>query len=174
MNGFVEEAANDLRPAEPARIAPALTAGLKHTDQLIMQVKGSQMTASEKYDVLHELRIKREQFNTALLRALNITLEAGGCRGFANGYSGAEVRRYGSFEQCKRAAGSIGVAYACGAGRQKLADSVGNGASHHARGKQACDCVFPRDGPGKCRDYEALLYAAQCGARFGMFRAKEW
>jgi LmbE family N-acetylglucosaminyl deacetylase len=76
MNGFVEEAANDFRPAEPAQIAPALVAGLKQTDQLIMQVKGSQMTASEKYDVLHELRIKREQFNTALLRALNITLEA--------------------------------------------------------------------------------------------------
>ncbi len=76
INAAVEGAVNNFRAAEPARIAPMLAEGLKETDRLISQVESSNMTDREKYDVLYELRVKREQFNTALVRALDITLEA--------------------------------------------------------------------------------------------------
>ncbi len=76
ISAFVETAVNNFRPAEPDQIAPVLASGLKETDQLITQVETSKMTPREKYDVLFELRVKHEQFNTALLRALDITMEA--------------------------------------------------------------------------------------------------
>ncbi len=38
------------------------------TDELIAKVEASGLTAREKYDLLHELRVKRVQFNDAIVR----------------------------------------------------------------------------------------------------------
>ena len=38
--------------------------------------RGEGLTEQEKYDVLHELRVKRVQFNDALVQALGLRVEA--------------------------------------------------------------------------------------------------
>ena len=59
--------------AAPEKTAPLLRDGLKATDALIAKVEASGLTAQEKYDLLHELRVKRVQFNDALVQALGIS-----------------------------------------------------------------------------------------------------
>src|ERR1700677_1225348 len=49
---------------------------MRATDALIAQVETSGLTAQEKYDLLHELRVKRVQFNDALVEALGLKLRA--------------------------------------------------------------------------------------------------
>ena len=60
--------------------------GLKALDQLIATVESGALSEREKTDVLHELRVKRVQFNDALVEALGLRVEArienrrqGGC-----------------------------------------------------------------------------------------------
>jgi hypothetical protein len=61
---------------KPERTAPLLHDGLRATDNLITKVEASSLTAREKYDVLHELQIKRTQFNDAIVEALGLTIRA--------------------------------------------------------------------------------------------------
>jgi LmbE family N-acetylglucosaminyl deacetylase len=69
----------------PERCAPELRDGLKAVDVLITKVNASGLPAVEKANVLHELRVKRVQFNDALVEALGLRVEArliagdGGC-----------------------------------------------------------------------------------------------
>lgn len=69
----------------PERCAPELRDGLKALDALIAKVNASGLPAIEKTNVLHELRVKRVQFNDALVEALGLRVEArltagdGGC-----------------------------------------------------------------------------------------------
>jgi LmbE family N-acetylglucosaminyl deacetylase len=76
VNAAVEQAAKAYAIAAPAKTAPFLRDGLKATDGLIAQVQDSKLTAQEKYDVLHELRVKRVQFNDALVEALGLKIRA--------------------------------------------------------------------------------------------------
>jgi LmbE family N-acetylglucosaminyl deacetylase len=76
IGGLVEQAVKAYAVAAPERTAPFLREGLQATDVLIGQVHASGLTAQEKYDLLHELRVKRVQFNDALVEALGLKLRA--------------------------------------------------------------------------------------------------
>ena len=60
----------------PEKCAPELRDGLKGVDALIAKVEASSLTTAEKTNVLHELRVKRVQFNDALVEALGLRVEA--------------------------------------------------------------------------------------------------
>ncbi len=60
----------------PERCAPELRDGLKGVDALIAKVEARSLTKAEKTNVLHELRVKRVQFNDALVEALGLRVEA--------------------------------------------------------------------------------------------------
>jgi hypothetical protein len=60
----------------PEKCAPELRDGLKALDALIAKVNASGLPAVEKANVLHELRVKRMQFNNALVEALGLRVEA--------------------------------------------------------------------------------------------------
>ena len=63
-------------PAHPEKIAPELATGYKVTQQLIVWVKGSGLSADDKANIIHELDIKLAQFNTALAEALGLEVNA--------------------------------------------------------------------------------------------------
>ncbi len=60
----------------PERCAPELASGLKALDALIAKVEASGLAAAEKTNVLHELRVKRVEFNDALVQSLGLRVEA--------------------------------------------------------------------------------------------------
>jgi LmbE family N-acetylglucosaminyl deacetylase len=60
----------------PEKCAPELAAGLKGVDALMAKVNASGLPALEKTNVLHELKVKRTQFNDALVQALGLRVEA--------------------------------------------------------------------------------------------------
>ena len=60
----------------PEKCAPELRDGLKGVDALIAKVEASSLSKTEKTNVLHELRVKRVQFNDALVEALGLRVEA--------------------------------------------------------------------------------------------------
>ncbi len=76
IDRLVEQAMAMYKIAAPEKTAPLLRDGLRTTDELIAKVEASGLTAREKYDVLHELRVKRVQFNDALVEALGLSLRA--------------------------------------------------------------------------------------------------
>lgn len=74
IDASVEEATSKFSAAQPERTAPALAAGLKATLKLLADVAKSGLSESAKYDIRHELEIKRVQFNNALAQALGLTI----------------------------------------------------------------------------------------------------
>jgi LmbE family N-acetylglucosaminyl deacetylase len=60
----------------PEKCSPELRDGLKALDSLIAKVNASGLPAVEKTNVLHELKVKRTQFNNALVQALGLRVEA--------------------------------------------------------------------------------------------------
>ncbi len=60
----------------PEKCAPELAAGLKGVDALIAKVNASGLPVLEKTNVLHELKVKRVQFNDALVEALGLRVVA--------------------------------------------------------------------------------------------------
>jgi len=60
----------------PERCAPELRDGLSALDTLIAKVQASGLQTSEKTNVLHELHVKRVQFNDALVEALGLRVIA--------------------------------------------------------------------------------------------------
>jgi len=77
ISKVVAEAQAQYSAAEPDRIAPLLRAGLSETRALIARVEAANdLTARERYDVLHELRVKEVQFNDALVESLGLQVEA--------------------------------------------------------------------------------------------------
>jgi hypothetical protein len=74
ISGFVEDAMAQFSATKPELTAPALAAGLKATMALQAEVRGSSLSEDAKYDIGHELEIKRVQFNNALAEALGITV----------------------------------------------------------------------------------------------------
>jgi LmbE family N-acetylglucosaminyl deacetylase len=76
INALVERALKEFSPQHPEGIAPILAEGVTATNKLIESVSASNLPADSKYDVLHELRIKRSQFENALAESLGISLLA--------------------------------------------------------------------------------------------------
>jgi LmbE family N-acetylglucosaminyl deacetylase len=77
LSKVIDEAQSGFFASAPAKIAPLLKNGLAETRTLIERVESAKdLTAREKYDVLHELRVKETQFNDALVEALGLSVEA--------------------------------------------------------------------------------------------------
>ena len=76
MNAAVEEAIAKFSAQQPEKSAPALAAGLRETITLLDQLAKSDLSEEAKYDIQHELEIKRVQFNDALAEALGLSIAA--------------------------------------------------------------------------------------------------
>ena len=76
INSAVEDAIAKFSPSAPERCAPALAQGLKDTLALISAVQKGNLPDDSKYDLLHELQIKRAQFNSALVQSLGLSVAA--------------------------------------------------------------------------------------------------
>ena len=76
INAAVEDAQAKFSAPHPELSAPALAVGLKETLALLQALDRSTLSADAKYDVRHELEIKRVQFNDALAEALGLSLSA--------------------------------------------------------------------------------------------------
>lgn len=76
INSAIEEAMAQFSAGQPERTAPSLAAGLKETVALLEQVDKSALSAESKYNIQHELEIKRSQFNNALAEALGLSIAA--------------------------------------------------------------------------------------------------
>jgi LmbE family N-acetylglucosaminyl deacetylase len=63
-------------PAHPDKIAPELALGSQKTQSLIDAVSTSSLSADDKANVTYELKIKLAQFNTALVEALGLQVNA--------------------------------------------------------------------------------------------------
>lgn len=76
INTDVEQAMRLFRAAQPAMIAPVLADGLRRTKALVDRIRSSALAANPKYNVLYELHVKQAQFNTALIEALGLSMQA--------------------------------------------------------------------------------------------------
>jgi LmbE family N-acetylglucosaminyl deacetylase len=76
VNGVVEAATAEYSAGQPEKIAPKLAEGWKGTEALIEQVKASQLSEEDKYNITFELEIKKAQFNNALAQSLGLTVAA--------------------------------------------------------------------------------------------------
>ena len=76
LNATVTEAVAAFDTTDPAKTAPALAKGLTQTEKLLADVAASKLPEDAKYDIEHELNIKRRQFNDALGQALGVSLMA--------------------------------------------------------------------------------------------------
>lgn len=76
MNEAVNAALHEFSAVHPEKSASSLADGMKRTMALIEQVKRSDLSEDSKYNVLHELEIKRVQFNNALAEALGLAVNA--------------------------------------------------------------------------------------------------
>jgi LmbE family N-acetylglucosaminyl deacetylase len=72
LRDLITEAALNYIPAQPEKTADRLAEGAKATAALLQQVEGSGLSAEDKANLGHELRIKLAQFNAALVDALGI------------------------------------------------------------------------------------------------------
>jgi LmbE family N-acetylglucosaminyl deacetylase len=76
ISDLLDQAATSFSAQDPSAIAPLLAKGVKATDALVTSIEKSSLSSEQKYNVLHELHIKQRQFNSALLAALGIEIEA--------------------------------------------------------------------------------------------------
>jgi LmbE family N-acetylglucosaminyl deacetylase len=76
LTNEIDQAMKQFDARRPESIAPVLAEGAKANLALIDQVEGSSLSADAKFDVLHELRIKQAQFNTALAESLGLDVTA--------------------------------------------------------------------------------------------------
>jgi LmbE family N-acetylglucosaminyl deacetylase len=72
----IDEAQKQFNPANPAAIAEPLRLALQSLVTVISGTEAAALNPAEKFNLLHELRIKRVQLNNALLLADGVTLEA--------------------------------------------------------------------------------------------------
>lgn len=76
ISADVDQAMKQFDARRPEAIALVLADGAKANLALIEQVVNSSLSADAKYNVLHELRIKQAQFNTALAQSLGLNVAA--------------------------------------------------------------------------------------------------
>jgi LmbE family N-acetylglucosaminyl deacetylase len=77
---------------DPSAIAGTLAGGLKTADALIEEVRKTELTPEQKYNVLYELGVKQRQFRSALIAALGVEVEADVMAGGDSGNIPAEFR----------------------------------------------------------------------------------
>jgi len=83
LDEIVSRVATGISAQQQGRVAPVLADALKLVNNLIQQIEGSgNVEERERYDVLHELRVKRVQINDALILALGLTLQAQSMDGY--------------------------------------------------------------------------------------------
>ena len=83
LNKTVESAIASFDAANPAAIAPTLAQGLAQTNALVAAVEQSKLPAEARYNMVHELRVKQQQFNLALQQSLGLALMANTSEGAA-------------------------------------------------------------------------------------------
>jgi LmbE family N-acetylglucosaminyl deacetylase len=76
MNAAVEEAISKFSAQQPEATAPALAKGLTAVTKLLDAVGASNLSEDAKYNIRHELQIKRVQFNDALAESLGLSVSA--------------------------------------------------------------------------------------------------
>ncbi|MGI8769947.1 MAG: PIG-L family deacetylase [Acidobacteriaceae bacterium] len=76
LQRLVDDAFTGYNPVAPEKTAPLLAQGYQQTVALLERVDGSSLSAEDKYNLRHELEIKRLQFNEALAEALGVRLNA--------------------------------------------------------------------------------------------------
>lgn len=76
LQATVDEATKTFDAADPAKCAPALAHGLELTRALLSEIAGSKLPEDARYNMQHELALKQTQFNTALARALGLSVVA--------------------------------------------------------------------------------------------------
>ncbi|MEO6805414.1 MAG: PIG-L family deacetylase [Edaphobacter sp.] len=76
LSASVDTAIKDYDATDPAKSAPALAKGLSQTDELLAEVAKSDLSEEARYNMSHELTIKKSEFNEALQQALGLTLMA--------------------------------------------------------------------------------------------------
>ncbi len=76
VNAAVEEAIAKYASQQPEATAPALAKGFTAVTKLLDAVGKSNLSEEAKYDIGHELQIKRAQFNDALAEALGLSIAA--------------------------------------------------------------------------------------------------
>jgi LmbE family N-acetylglucosaminyl deacetylase len=92
IDDAVESAITGFSAQDPSSIAATLANGLKATNSLIAKVEKSTLNQEEKYNILHELEAKQQQFNKALLSSLSLSVEADVVPARANDGIPAEFR----------------------------------------------------------------------------------
>jgi len=85
LNGVVESALASFNAMKPEGVAPILAQGLSQTNALLADMAASKLPAEAKYNMAHELLIKRQQFNDALGQSLGVSLLASVSTGAAAG-----------------------------------------------------------------------------------------
>jgi LmbE family N-acetylglucosaminyl deacetylase len=76
LNATVESATSAFDATRPDAIAPKLADGLVQTNSLLSDIASSQLPAEAKYNMTHELLIKKQQFNDALGQSLGLSILA--------------------------------------------------------------------------------------------------
>ena len=76
LQQIVSEATEKYSAANPSQSAAALARGLEKTRTLQNEIKHSSLPEAAKYDMLHELSVKEDQFNDALSQSLGVMLVA--------------------------------------------------------------------------------------------------
>ncbi len=76
INTLVEQAIHSYSIDAPEKIAPLLAHGLTETEALMQQIQQRPLPEDARYNMLHELGVKKVQFNTALIQALGLNMEA--------------------------------------------------------------------------------------------------
>jgi LmbE family N-acetylglucosaminyl deacetylase len=76
IDAQIGQAIGGFSVAHPENVAPMLAQGLQETNALVSQVSASQLSEEAKYNVLHELAIKQDQFQQAIAQSLGFSLEA--------------------------------------------------------------------------------------------------
>ncbi len=89
-------------PAVPARVVPDLREGYLATQSLLTAVQASSLTPDSKANLEHELRIKLVQFNTALVAALGLHIDALVTPTPARDVNGAKARVLGLYPELTR------------------------------------------------------------------------
>ena len=72
IQASVDHAVTAFDGSEPSKSAPALAEGLKQTEDALTALASSSLPAECKFNMQHELGVKRDQFNQALNDALGI------------------------------------------------------------------------------------------------------
>jgi LmbE family N-acetylglucosaminyl deacetylase len=76
IDGLVVQAMHDFSLDHPEKSAPSLAKGLQETNTLVGKISASQLSEESKYNILHELTIKQDQFQQAIVESLGFSLEA--------------------------------------------------------------------------------------------------